>query len=159
MLRFSLCCLFLLAALAVLPSSILPSNASNQSDHSQSLVDEAREAHQRKRTKALGEHLGDSERIHDESKRKLRKADLAHHHRLRAASDSLYRSKSNGEDEGKSFQKYIDLTEKSEIEHALQTLKIHTHFDYASVRNNQLLDEKLSEADRRLANVFRNIQE
>lgn len=159
MLKRSLCYLLLLTTLAVLPPSVLPSNASYQSDHGQLLVNEARETHHRARTKALDEHLKEIERNHDESKRELRKADFAYHHRLRAASDSFHRSKSSGEDEDKIFQEYINLTETSEIERALQTFRINAYFDHTSLHNNQVLDEKLSEADRRLANVFRKVEE
>ncbi len=159
MLRRSLCYVFILATLAVLPPSILPSNASYQSDHRQWLVDEARETHHRARKKALDEYLREIQQNHDEAKQELRKADFAYHHRLRAASDSFHRSRANGENEDEIFQTYINLTEASEIERALQTFKINAQFDHNSLQSNQLLDEKLSEANRRLTDVFRKVEE
>lgn len=157
--RRSLCYLAMLAALAMLPPSVLPSNASYQSEQDQSLVNEARETHYRERANALGEHVREVERNHDEVQQKLLKADLAYHHRLRAASDSFHRSKSTGKDESDSFQRFVNMTEAFEIEHALRTLQINADFDHKSLNSNQILDEKLSEADRRLTNVVRKVEE
>lgn len=148
-----------LSSLAVMPSSILPSNAGYQSDDSEKLVAKAREAHRRAHAKFLSEHLREFERNSKEARQAQRKADFAYHHRLRAASDSFVRSRSSGKNDEESFRHYIVLTEAAEIEHALQTFRINENLDESTQRNSQSLDDKLRKAERRLEDVFRKIGE